>query len=238
VNSDAITTATTATARLGYDVISRAQHGDSDAFAAIFDAHKAKIYSLCLRMTNNVAEAEDLVQDAFMQVFRKLSSFRGDSALSTWLYRIAVNTVLMHFRKKAPRLLSMDEPRSNPEGFKLAAREHGTRDGRLENSATRLSLIRAISELPEGYRTIFLLHEVEGYEHREIAELLGCSIGNSKSQLHKAKVRMREFLVYSRDAVEPVHSKRQTTRLVERWTLPMPPAPGIDTALPFAHSNA
>ncbi len=102
------------TARCDSDahLVRRAQQGDSDAFAALFQRHKTRIYSVCLRMTNNTAEAEDLTQDAFLQVFRKLSTFHGDSALSTWLYRIAVNTVLMHFRKKALRQISLDEPYS------------------------------------------------------------------------------------------------------------------------------
>ena len=99
-------------ARADSELIGRAQRGDADAFAALFQAHKMRIYSLCLRMTNNTAEAEDLTQEAFLQVFRKLSTFRGDSALSTWLYRIAVNTVLMRFRKRSLSQLSLDEPRS------------------------------------------------------------------------------------------------------------------------------
>jgi RNA polymerase sigma-70 factor (ECF subfamily) len=175
-----------------FDVIKRAQQGDADAFAALFHTHKTRIYSLCLRMTNNTAEAEDLTQDAFLQVFRKLPTFRGDSALSTWLYRIAVNTVLMHFRKKTLRQLPLDQPYEH-EG-KLVRREYGSRDRRLAGSVDRISLTQAIKELPDGYRTIFLLHEVDGYEHREIAELLDCSVGNSKSQLHKAKLRIRQFL--------------------------------------------
>lgn len=187
------------------DLIARAQQGDPDAFATLFHAHKARIYSLCLRMTNNATEAEDLTQDAFMTVFRKLPTFRGDSALSTWLYRIAVNTVLMHFRKKTPNQVSLDEPFTNLEEAKPVRREFGTRDGRLETAVTRLALTRAISELPAGYRTIFLLHQVEGYEHHEIAEFLGCSVGNTKSQLHKAKLKIREFL---KSEIEP---KEETT---------------------------
>lgn len=174
------------------DLVKRAQEGDADAFAGIFNAHKARIYSVCLRMTNNTAEAEDLTQDAFLQVFRKLATFRGDSALSTWLYRIAVNTVLMHFRKKVLRQVSLDEPYN--QDAKNVRREYGRRDDRLTGSVDRIALARAIQELPHGYRTIFLLHEVEGYEHQEIAELLDCSVGNSKSQLHKAKLRVRELL--------------------------------------------
>src|SRR5436853_4170639 len=174
------------------EVVKHAQKGDADAFASLFHAHKARIYSVCTHMTKNTAEAEHLTQDAFLQVFRTLATFRGDSALSTWLYRIAVNTVLMHFRKKALRQISLDEP-SNQDA-RLVRREYGSRDGRLSGSVDRITLTRAIKDLPAGYRTIFLLHEVEGYEHQEIAKLLDCSVGNSKSQLHKAKLRIREFL--------------------------------------------
>jgi len=186
---------TTATRLLDSELIKRAQEGDADAFADLFHAHKARIYSLCLRMTNNSAEAEDLTQDAFLQVFRKLSTFRGESALSTWLYRIAVNTVLMHFRKKTPCRLSLDEPCGKNGETKPLRREYGTKDNRLAGCIDRITLTRAIRELPDGYRKVFLLHEVEGYEHQEIAEFLGCSTGNSKSQLHKARLRMRELLL-------------------------------------------
>ncbi len=180
--------------QLTSDLIKQAQEGNADAFAELFHAHKARIYSLCLRMTSNTAEAEDLTQDAFLQVFRKLATFRGDSAFSTWLYRIAVNTVLMHFRKKSLCQFSLDEPVSRNSDVKPTRREYGTKDIRLAGCIDRITLIRAIRELPDGYRTVFLLHEVEGYEHQEIAQLLGCSTGNSKSQLHKAKMRIREIL--------------------------------------------
>jgi RNA polymerase sigma-70 factor, ECF subfamily len=218
------------------DLVKRAQQGDTDAFASLFYSHKARIYSVCLRMTNNTAEAEDLTQDAFLQVFRKLDTFRGDSALSTWLYRIAVNTVLMHFRKKALKQVSLDEPYS--QDAKLVRREYGSRDGRLSGSVDRIALTRAIKELPDGYRTIFLLHEVEGYEHQEIAQLLDCSVGNSKSQLHKAKLRIRELLGHAnaeREKAAPRLRSAAKTRVdpaipVENWTdgimpdLPVQPA--------------
>ena len=173
-------------------LIKRAQRGDASAFADIFHVHKPRVYSLCLRMTNNVAEAEDLTQEAFLQVFRKLPTFRGDSALSTWMYRVAVNTVLMYFRKRGRPQLSLDEP--SDQNVRLKKREYGFDDQRLVTSIDRIALARAIKELPDGYRTIFLLHEVDGYEHREIARLLKCSVGNSKSQLHKARLKMREIL--------------------------------------------
>ena len=216
-----MTTDTSATVRFDSDaeLVRRAQQGDSDAFASLFHTHKARIYSVCLRMTNNAAEAEDLTQDAFLQVFRKLATFRGDSALSTWLYRIAVNTVLMHFRKKVLRQISLDEPYN--QDAKVVRREYGSRDDRLTGSVDRIALARAIKELPDGYRTIFLLHEVEGYEHQEIAELLDCSVGNSKSQLHKAKLRIRELLGKARQAEEAGRASRTTRqrsrRVEERW---------------------
>jgi RNA polymerase sigma-70 factor, ECF subfamily len=172
--------------------IMRAQQGDADAFASLFHTHRTRIHCLCLRMTNNTAEAEELTQDAFLQAFRKLRTFRGDSTLSTWLHRIAVHTVLMHFRKKTPWQVSLDQPYEH-DG-KLLRREYGSRDGRLACSVERIALIRAIKDLPSGYRKIFLLHEVDGYEHPEIAELLDCSVGNSKSQLHRAKMRIRDVL--------------------------------------------
>jgi len=175
------------------EVIKRAQKGDADAFAALFHAHKARIYSVCLRMTNNATEAEDLAQDAFLQVFRKIATFRGASAFSTWLHRIAVNTVLMHFRKKSLNQVSLEEPYNDSDGAHIR-REYGAKDYRLAGCADRVALACAIKELPRGYRTIFLLHEVQGYDHQEIAEMLGCCAGNSKSQLHKAKLRIRERL--------------------------------------------
>jgi len=174
------------------ELVRAALEGNEDAFATLFNAHRTKVYSLCLRMTSNTAEAEDLTQDAFLQVFRKLGTFRGDSALSTWLYRVAVNTVLMHFRKKGLRQVSLEEPANREAG--APKREHGKTDERLSTSVDRIALTRAMKELPVGYRTIFLMHEVKGYEHHEIARLLRCSVGNSKSQLHKAKARMRELL--------------------------------------------
>src|ERR1700733_5492382 len=201
------------------EVIRRAQQGDSDAFSALFYAHKARIYSVCLRMTNNAAEAEDLTQDAFLQVFRKIATFRGDSAFSTWLHRIAVNTVLMHFRKRSLNQVPLDEPYSNSDGAKIR-REYGTRDNHLAGCVDRVALARAIKELPHGYRTIFLLHEIEGYEHQEIAEMLGCSVGNSKSQLHKAKRRIRELLADSREAASPAVQAVQS-RLQAPASLPI-----------------
>lgn len=174
-------------------LVRRALEGDADAFGSLFQLHKHRVYAVCLRMTNNTAEADDLTQDVFIQVFRKLSTFRGESALSTWLYRIAVTTSLMHFRRQAPRQVSLDETGAH-DAVPTTKREHGRHDDRLRCSLDRIALTRALETLPKGYRTIFELHEIQGYGHREIARLLHCSVGNSKSQLHKAKERMRECL--------------------------------------------
>jgi RNA polymerase sigma-70 factor (ECF subfamily) len=174
-------------------LVQRAQSGDEQAFAALFQSHKKRVYSVCLLMTKNISEAEDLTQEAFLQVFRSVSSFRGDSAFSTWLYRVAVNTVLMKLRRrKSPPIVSLDEPVS-PESPSLR-RDVGKADPDLTGAIDRITLRRAMQELPEGCRQIFTLHEVEGYQHHEIAEMLDCSVGNSKSQLHKAKMKMRDLL--------------------------------------------
>ncbi len=174
-------------------LVQRAQRGDEQAFATLFQSHKKRVYSVCLLMTKDVAEAEDLTQEAFLQVFRSVGSFRGDSAFSTWLYRVAVNTVLMKLRRrKSPPVLSLDEPVS-AESPSLR-RDVGKADPHLCGAIDRIALRRAMLELPEGCRKIFALHEVEGYQHHEIAEMLECSVGNSKSQLHKAKMKMRDLL--------------------------------------------
>ena len=148
-------------------------------------------------MTGNTAEAEDLAQEAFLQLFRKISTFRGESAFSTWLHRLAVNVVLMHLRKKGLQQVSLDEvDNSQDEPVK---RDYGDNDRRLMGSVDRIGLQRVIAELPPGYRTVFVLHDVEGYEHNEIAEIMNCSVGNSKSQLHKARMKLRERLRQDRN---------------------------------------
>ena len=174
-------------------LVQRAQSGDEQAFATLFQNHKKRVYSVCLLMTKDIADAEDLTQEAFLQVFRSVGSFRGDSAFSTWLYRVAVNTVLMKLRRrKAPPILSLDEPVSSDSPS--LRRDVGKADPNLFGAVDRIALRRAMLELPEGCRKIFALHEVEGYQHHEIAKMLDCSVGNSKSQLHKAKMKMRDLL--------------------------------------------
>jgi RNA polymerase sigma-70 factor (ECF subfamily) len=189
-------------------LVQRAQQGDEEAFATLFQAHKKRVFSVCLLMTKDTADAEDLTQEAFLQVFRSIGSFRGDSAFSTWLYRVAVNTVLMKLRRrKSPPVLSLDEPVS-AESPSLR-RDVGKADPNLSGVVDRIALRRAMQELPEGCRRIFALHEVQGFQHHEIAKILDCSVGNSKSQLHKAKMKMRDLLfpkrrVLRRSAATPV----------------------------------
>jgi len=175
------------------EALARAQAGDHQAFAQLYALHKRRIYSLCLRMVGNIAEAEDLTQEAFLQLHRKIATFRGDSAFSTWLHRLAINVVLMQLRKKGLSLISLDEA-MEPTPEDGPSRSFGAPDLTLAGAIDRLALERAVAELPAGYRLIFILHDVEGFEHNEIASMLDCSIGNSKSQLHKARLKLRDAL--------------------------------------------
>jgi RNA polymerase sigma-70 factor (ECF subfamily) len=145
-------------------------------------------------MVGNTAEAEDLTQEAFLQLFRKIGTFRGESAFSTWLHRLAVNVVLMKLRKKSGKETSLEQVTEPDEESGTPRRDFGTVDLRLSGSLDRVNLQRAVDQLPPGYKAAFILHDVQGYEHNEIAVMLGCSIGNSKSQLHKARMRLRDLL--------------------------------------------
>src|SRR5215470_15537073 len=177
--------------------IERAKQGDAEAFEFLYGLHKRRVYSLCLRMTGNPASAEDLTQEAFLQLFRKIGTFRGESAFSTWLHRMSVNVVLMQLRRKNLPVVPIDETMEGDEESSVR-KEPGAPDERLAGSIDRLQLQRAVDNLPPGYRTIFVLHDVEGYEHNEIAGIVGCSIGNSKSQLHKARMKLRDLLKMNR----------------------------------------
>ena len=176
------------------EAIRRAQAGDSTAFEFLYQLHSRRVYALCLRMVGNPADAEDLMQEAFLQLFRKIGTFRGESAFSTWLHRMTVNVVLMRLRKKSLPTDSLEEtlePDAETSGPK---RDVGAPDLRLSGAVDRVNLERSIEKLQPGYRTVFVLHDVQGYEHNEIAGIMGCSVGNSKSQLHKARTRLRELL--------------------------------------------
>jgi RNA polymerase sigma-70 factor, ECF subfamily len=178
------------------EAIERAKQGDAEAFEFLYNLHKRRVYSLCLRMTANTAEAEDLSQEAFLQLFRKIGTFRGESAFSTWLHRMAVNVVLMRLRKKGLSVVPLEETMETDE--ESPKKEPGAQDPSLAGAVDRLELQRAVEALPPGYRSIFVLHDIEGFEHNEIASMVGCSIGNSKSQLHKARMKLRDSLRMSR----------------------------------------
>lgn len=181
------------------ELIKRACEGDGDAFAQLFKHYKPQIHLLCWRMAGNSALAEDYTQDVFLQLFRKLDTFRGESAFRTWLIRLTINVVLMGSRKNQRRKngrpeLSLDKKVYGELSGGFTSREYGVIDQKLGASVERIALLRAMEMLPPGCLQVFLLHEIEGYQHWEIAALLHCSIGNSKSQLHRARMRMRNNL--------------------------------------------
>jgi len=158
-------------------------------FEELYRKYYRRVFSLCIRMTGNITEAEDLTQEVFIQLHRKLSSFRGEAAFTTWLHRLTVNQVLMHFRRRSVRSELTTDDGEMPDSI-----DPGTVNPEAMPIVDRIALDNAISQLPPGYRTVFVLHDVEGYEHEEIARLLGCSSGTSKSQLHKARLKLRRLL--------------------------------------------
>ena len=166
-----------------------AARGNMTAFEEIYKRHHRRVYSVCLRMLQNVSEAEDLTQDVFIQLYRKIGSFRGDSAFTTWLHRMTVNQVLMHFRKR-----SVKYERTTEEGETPIQMVAGTSNPERMRIVDKIALDNAIEQLPAGYKNVFVLHDVEGFEHVEVARILGCSVGTSKSQLHKARLKLRKLL--------------------------------------------
>ena len=176
------------------EAIRLAQAGDAAAFEHLYQLHSRRVYALCLRMVGNPSDAEDLMQEAFLQLFRKIGTFRGESAFSTWLHRMTVNVVLMRLRKKTLPAASLEETTEPDEETGGPRKDIGAPDLRLSGAVDRVNLERSIEKLPPGYRTVFVLHDVQGFEHNEIAGIMGCSVGNSKSQLHKARTRLRELL--------------------------------------------
>jgi RNA polymerase sigma-70 factor, ECF subfamily len=172
-----------------------AARGNISAFELLYERYHRRTYSLCLRMTNSQTEAEDLTQEVFIQLFRKIGSFRGDSAFSTWLHRLTVNQVLMHFRRRSVKNEKTSESGEMPEQT-----VSGTENPRKMPVLDRIALKNAVALLPPGYRNVFVLHDVEGYEHEEVANLLGISVGTSKSQLHKARLKLRGLLIKQNEA--------------------------------------
>jgi RNA polymerase sigma-70 factor (ECF subfamily) len=170
-------------------LVERCRKGDLGAFEELYRQHAGRLYSVACRMVGNPSDAEDLLQEIFLAAHRKLDSFRGESALGTWLYRLATNLCLDHLRSKAARTSQLtgaldDEPALSDSSSRMLA----------ERTLTRMDLERALQQLPEGCRAAFVLHDIEGLEHREVAEALGIAEGTSKSQVHKARLRLRSLL--------------------------------------------
>lgn len=172
-----------------FDLARQAAEGDAAAFEQLYHRHFRRVYALCLRMTGNPTEAEDLTQEVFTHLYRKVGSFRGESAFTTWLHRMTVNHVLMHFRKSSTR-----NEKTTEEGETPIQIVHGTENAARMPIIDRIALDKAVEQLSPGYRTIFVLHDVEGYQHEEIAQMLGVAEGTSKSQLHKARLKLRELI--------------------------------------------
>ncbi len=172
-----------------FELTQASSNGDMAAFQEIYQRHHRRVYSICLRMLQNATEAEDLTQDVFIQLYRKIGSFRGDSAFTTWLHRLTVNQVLMHFRKRNVKFEKTTEEGETP--IQIVG---GTENPRKMPVVDKIAIENAIAQLPDGYRNVFVLHDVEGYEHEEVARILGCSVGTSKSQLHKARLKLRKLL--------------------------------------------
>jgi RNA polymerase sigma-70 factor, ECF subfamily len=189
-----------------YELTCRAAAGESAAFEELYTRHSRRVYSLCLRMTANTAEAEDLAQEVFIQLHRKVGSFRGESAFTTWLHRLTVNQVLMHFRRRGVRV-----EQATDDGEAPVQVVRGTENPSQMSAVDRIALDKAVSQLPPGYRSVFVLHDVEGHEHEEIARLLGCSVGTSKSQLHKARMKLRQLLTTGKRSRRRLVTKASTS---------------------------
>ena len=184
-----------------FDLTRAAAKGDMTAFEEIYNRHHRRVYSICLRMLQNTSEAEDLTQDVFIQLYRKVGSFRGDSAFTTWLHRMTVNQVLMHFRKRSVKFEKTTEEGDIPDQVEV-----GTGNPFKMPIVDKIALESAIEQLPTGYKNVFVLHDVEGFEHEEVARILGCSVGTSKSQLHKARLKLQKLL-----------KKKANPRLIGTW---------------------
>jgi len=168
--------------------------GSAIDFECVYRMYNRRVYAKCLHMVGNEAEAEDLTQEVFLRVFRKMDSFRGEAAFATWLYRVAVNVVLASLRRKSLITSSLEDDTALKEGIFSLDQVLGAPDRALTAALDRLNLECAVSQMPAGYRQVFVMHYVDGYGHGEIARILGLSIGTSKSQLYKARLWLRELL--------------------------------------------
>jgi RNA polymerase sigma-70 factor, ECF subfamily len=169
------------------DLVQRCRRDEPGAFEELYRHHAGRVYNLAVRLSGSLAEGEDLTQDVFIQVHRKLDGFRGESALGTWIYRLATNHCLDYLRSREGRAQGRLEPLEEVDSWEPATVTAPLR-------ADRIDLERAIARLPLGYRAAFVLHDVEGFEHREVAAMLGIAEGTSKSQVHKARLKLREYL--------------------------------------------
>lgn len=196
-----------------------AQSGDMAAFEEVYRTYHRRVYAQCLRMTRSVAEAEDLTQEVFIQLYRKLKTFRGDSLFTTWLHRLTTNAVLMHFRKVAAR---PEQTTDDAETLSIFAGPAPN----LNNTSVidRIALEEAIKQLSPGYRAVFILHDMEGYEHHQISKMLGCAVGTSKSQLHKARMKLRRLLRPRRRAAFPRATEQHEQAAVSGSKLLLQPA--------------
>jgi RNA polymerase sigma-70 factor (ECF subfamily) len=171
------------------ELAARCRAGDTDAFEELYRQHARRLYSLVIRMIGSAQDAEDLLQEVFLQAYRKLPGFRGESTLGTWLYRLTMNHCLDHLRGRQAKMsratASIDEE---------SVDEPAAPDPVVPSAISRMDLERAIEALPPGSKAAFLLHDVEGFEHQEIAAILGISEGTSKSQVHKARLKLRALL--------------------------------------------
>jgi RNA polymerase sigma-70 factor (ECF subfamily) len=170
-------------------LVEACRKGDLGAFESLYRAHAGRLYSVACRMAGNPADAEDLLQEIFLAAHKKLDSFRGESSLGTWLYRVATNICLDYLRSRATKSAQLTGALDDETGLFEAG------SGRLADQVVNhMDLERALAQLPPGCRTAFVLHDIEGLEHREVAEALGIAEGTSKSQVHKARLRLRGLL--------------------------------------------
>jgi len=200
------------------ELIANAMNGDSACFGELYRRHSRRIFYLCYRMVNDIDVAEDLTQEAFVHAFRRLSTFRQESRFTTWMHRIAVNTVLMFIRKRnsSIRECPMDPAFGSEEEAPFEGQVYGKADDTLSMTTDRVALQRAIEGLPPGYRLMLILHDIHGYEHQEIAEIFGCTTGNTKSQLHKARLRLRAVIDQNRAEVVSINSRKPAPRKAVR----------------------
>jgi len=184
------------------DTIAQAKQGDGAAFERIYRRYSRRIYALCLRMVGNAAEAEDLMQEAFVRVFRNIHTFRGESAFSTWVHRLTLNVVLMKLRKKKLPEAALERVQTSYEKRSMAGNEVASQDLSLTGLVDRVHLQRAVSQLPPACKMVLVLHDVQGYKHFEIAEMMDSSVGTSKGRLHRARKQLRELLCGSRHGAD------------------------------------